>query len=311
MKKFIVKGTLFYTIILIIIITFLFLSVQGPTKPLIAEWTNSSDYMDDSGRLPRYEAARTQDGTTQLVIGDSICNQMFGGVSGYNPQASILGMDAAFMMTGQYLLAEEYLKNHPGTTDIFLIMHPLSITRTFDMEWTYRYGIMPYVETDTLQYLDQNTIDIMTETYGSFFLRSDVVSLIENSPVCRKLALNYILSNREPYVQENPFEIADQYVKKLYGLCQENNVRLHLYSSPVAEHYREQAAELSAEYEGTWMSRQYPDYFNNIYYYPDEWAEDLSHFSGEYAERDALNETIKKAYPDTVLLEKISLSPTD
>lgn len=301
------KGTVFYTIILAVITAVIFLSTHEAAKPIIAQWTNCSEYMGESGRISKYEAARTQDGTTQLVIGDSICNQMFGGLSSYNPQASILGMDAAFMITGQYLLAEEYLKNHPEATDIFIIMHPLAITRTFDMEWSYRYGVMPYVETDTLQYLDQNTIDIMADTYGSFFLQKDIVSLVENSPICRKLCLNYLLQNKTPYVQEHSFEIADQYVKKLHDLCQKNNVQLHLYSSPVAENYRKQVEELALEYQGTWMSLQYPDYLNDIFFYPDEWAEDLSHFSGEYAERNELNEIIREAYGGTALLKNIKL----
>lgn len=307
MKKFIVKGILFCTIIFFICVGFLFLSAKEPTRSIIARWTDSEEFMDESEMLPYFERARRQDGTTQLVIGDSICRQLFADVSKYNPQTSILGTNAALMITGQYLMAEEYLKNHPDTTDVFLVMHPLTITRTIDTEWSYRYAVMTYVETDTMQYLDQNTVDVMESTFGSFFLNKKVVQVVEDSPVARKLCLSYINSNKEDYVQSSPFEIADQYVKKLYELCEENGVELHFYSSPVAEYYREEMAELSESYEGTWMSSRYPDYLSDIWYYPSEWAEDLSHFSGEYAERGKLNETIRQAYEQTVLLEKLKL----
>ena len=60
-------------------------------------------------------------------------------------------------------------------------------------------------------------------------------------------------------------------------------------------------------FRGTWISSRYPDYMNDILYYPSEWSEDMSHFGGEYAERDKLNETIERAYEKTVLLQKLKL----
>lgn len=307
MRKFLLKGFLFVAIIFCICTFILFLSVKEPTRTIFAGWTESETFMDSNEMLPYFERAVKQDGTTQLVIGDSICRQMFSGLSEYNPQTSILATNAALMITGQYLLAEEYLKSHPEATDVFLVMHPLTITRTFDTEWGYRYAAMTYVETDTLRFLDENTVEAMESVYGSFFMRKNVVRLIEDSPVCRKLYLSYINFNGEDYVQDSFFEIADQYIKKLYDLCEENGAELHLYSSPVSEYYREQMEELSVEYGETWMSSQYPDYFDDILYYPSEWTEDMSHFSGEYAERGRLNEIIERAYEETELLEKLKL----
>lgn len=307
MRKFVLKGSLFCTIILVIAVSVICLSTREPGRSAIARWTDSEEFMGESGMLPFFKRAREQDGTTQLVIGDSICRQMFSGVSEYNPETSILATNAALMITGQYLLAEEYLKAHPDTTDIFLIMHPLTITRTIDTEWSYRYAFMTYSETDTLQYLDKNTMKAMRGVYGSFFMNKWVVQLVEDSPIARKLALSYMDFNREDYVQSSPFEIADQYIKKLYDLCEEKGVELHLYSSPVSEFYREQVEELEESFRGTWISSRYPDYMNDILYYPSEWSEDMSHFGGEYAERDKLNETIERAYEKTVLLQKLKL----
>lgn len=251
--------------------------------------------------LPYFARVREVNGSTRLIIGDSIANQLFSGLQAYNSKTDIVTANAALMITGQYLLAEEYMKNHPDATDIFLVIHPLALTRTFDTEWGYRYAVMTYVETDTIDYLDENTINAMSSVYGTFFLKKNIVNLIEDSPVCRKLYLSYININREDYVQESPFEIADQYVKKLYDLCVENMVELHVYSSPVSEYFKNQVAELSEGYGNTWMSTKFPDYFNQIMFYSDAWSEDLSHFSGEYAERERLNEIIAQAYGQTAL----------
>lgn len=307
MKKFVRKIFLFGIILVLISASFLYLSTKEPARTLMAGWTKSEEYLVPNEMLPYFEQARQQDATTRLVIGDSICRQMFSGVGEYNPQTKILATNAALMITGQYLMAEEYIKNHPDTTEVFLFMHPMTITRTIDTEWSYRYAAMTYVETDTLQYLDKNTVKAMTDTFGSFFMNKKVVQAAEASPIIRKLCLNYINSNRENYVQSSPFEIADQYVKKLYELCKEGNIAFYFYPSPVAEFYRNDVEVLTESYDSTWMSTQYPDYLKNIYYYPDEWTEDMSHFSGDYAERGKLNEIIKQAYEQTVLLEKVNL----
>lgn len=307
MKKLIWKSILFFLIILSACAGVLFLSARDPFRPAIARLTGSEGFMDDSGMLPYFETAAQQDGTTQLVIGDSVCRQMFSDLGEYNPEKSFLATNAALMMPGQYLLAQDYFENHTGVTDVFLIMHPLTLTRTFDMEWGYRYAAMTYVETNHIQHLDEITVDAMEEAYGAFFLREDMVWLAEDSPICRRLCLSHIHSSGEPYEQKHPFEIADLYVEKLDELCRENGAELHLYSSPVSMYYREQIAELAESYEGTWMRGRFPHYMEEIWYYPDEWSEDLSHFSGEYARREKLNETIERAYGNTRLWEGLKL----
>lgn len=307
MKKLLWKSILFFLIILILCAGVIFLSTRESLRPGIARLTDSEEFMDESEMLPYFDRAAQRDGTTQLVIGDSVCRQMFSELGEYNPEKSFLATNAALMVPGQYLLARDYFENHPGITDVYLVMHPLTLTRTFDMEWGYRYAAMTYVETDNLQYLDEITLDAMEGAYGAFFLREDVVQLVEDSPVCRKLCLSYINANGEPYEQEHPFEIADLYVEKLYGLCQENGAELHLYSSPVSMYYHEQIDALAESYEGTWMSSQFPHYMEDIWYYPNEWSEDLSHFSGEYAQRDKLNEAIEQAYGNTRLWEELKL----
>lgn len=308
MKKFFAKGFLFVLIICFLCSAFVSLSMREPYRAVIAEWTASEEFMSDSGILPYFEKVRETDQTSQLVIGDSICRQMFVELGEANPQMSIQASNAALMITGQYLLAEEYLKSHPEATDVFLVMHPMAITRTFDTEWSYRYAVMSYVETDTIGYLDKNTLDDMAGVYGRFFMRKEAVRVIEDSPVMRKLYLSYININRSDYVQSSPFEIADQYVRKLYDLCEEHGAKLHVYPSPVAEVFRGRSEELEKEYGATWMCTQYPDYFRDILYYPDEWSEDTSHFSGEHAEREELDKIIETAYEGTELLENLKKS---
>lgn len=308
MKKFIWKCGLFSVLICAACACFLLLSAREPFRPMLARLTNSQEFLEDSGMLPYFEQAVESDGTTRLIIGDSICRQMFSPLEAYNPDKSVLATNAALMMPGQYLLAREYLRSHPDTTDVFLVMHPLTLTRTFDMEWGYRYAAMTYVETEGLPFLDQSTRDAMEEAYGSVFLTKGAVWMMEYSPVCRKIGLNYLQSCRQPYAQGHPFEIADLYVEKLFDLCREYGAELRLYASPVSEYYREEMENLAEAYGETGMSRLFPDYMKNIWYFPQDWTEDQSHFSGEYASRERLNEIIGQAYGNTVLWDSLNVT---
>ena len=307
MKKLIGKGLVFLVAVFFICMGLLYLSAKEPARTVLARWTGSEAFMDTNEMLPYFQRAKEPEDTTKLILGDSICRQMFAELEPYNDDTDILATNAALMMTGQYLLAEEYVENHPETTDIFLVMHPMTLTRTIDTEWSYRYALMTYVETDTFSKLDPNTINAYRQVFGDFLVKKEVVGAIEESPILRKLALSYINTNKENYVQDNSFELADQYVKKLYDLCKEREINFHFYSSPVTEYYYTDISALRVEYEGTWMSSQFPDYLNDIYYYPSEWAEDLSHFSGEYATREKLNEMISKVYGETPL-QQIKIS---
>lgn len=301
MKKLFLKGFIFVSMIFSAVVVMIWLSTSEPFRSLIASLTASEDFMAGSGMLPYYERARETDGSTKLIIGDSIANQLFSALQESNPETDILTTNAALMITGQYLLAEEYLKNHPNATDIYLVMHPLSLTRTFDTEWSYRYAFMTYVETGTINSLDQNTLEAMEDVYGAIFMQKEIVNLIEDSPVCRKLCLSYISTHKEDYVQQSSFEITDQYIRKLYDLCMEYHVTLHVYPSPVSEYHKDLVLGLREEYQNTWMSVQFSEYFDQILFYPEEWSEDMSHFSGEYTQREKLNEIIRNAYGQDAL----------
>lgn len=102
-----------------------------------------------------------------------------------------------------------------SVTDVFLIVLPESLGRTFDTRCGYQYTVMPFVETDTLKDLDDNTLDIMEDTYGKAFLNRKIIKVLHLSAVNRKLYLNILADHTPGYVLSNHFEIADQYVVKI------------------------------------------------------------------------------------------------
>lgn len=302
MKKLIIK----ILILCLAVLGFLFiieeLSCNDDTKEAMARLTNSEDYLEQgSGAasiLPIIGSAGMEDGKRVLVLGDSIAGQMFSGLAEEYPDVRIACANAAINISGQYMLASVFLDSHPDATDIWLYAHPLTLVRGYDLELGYGYAVMPFAIAGSLKYLDDRTMEEMRFVYGSLSMNPDVASFIDASPLNRKIFLSYIRMHNEPYVQENDYEIASRCIIRLKELCESRGVTFHFYSSPSTEYYRDKIEETRSDYELSDMYALYPDYLDSIYYFPNEWSGDMTHFSTEYANREVYDMVMDEAYDD-------------
>lgn len=309
MRKFYSKITIFLLLLALFLGTVDYISMVDPWRKVLAKYTDSEEFISVNVGVaeikPYIEKVQTKDDTTILIIGDSVCKQMFDGLQQYNEDMCITGSNAAIAMTGQYILARKYIENHPGVTDVYMFLLPGSLRATFDTQWGYQYTVMPFVETDTLKLLDNNTIEAMESVYSEFFMRPLVVEWIDKSAINRKLYLNMLDDTKEGYQQKTSYEIAEQYIKKIYDLCQENDIELHLYPCPVVESQRTSIENMKEEYTKTWLYTKFPDYLDKVLFYPDEQARDGVHFGGDYASQKYYNEKIKIIFEGAQLLEKL------
>lgn len=305
MKKFYVRVSIFTFLFCILIIVIDYLSMEDPFYRQLAILTNSESFI--TGNVgpdeikPYIYKVQEDDNTTKLIIGDSVCHQLFNGLQEYNSDITIVGSNAGIAMTGQYILAEEYIKHHPNATDIYLIVLPSSLQINFGTTWGYQYTIMPFVETQTIQLLDEDTIQCMESVYGKFFMEPLVVYFIDRSAINRKIYLNTLKKLSNGYEPENRYEIAEQYIGKIQELCKEHQIRLHLYACPMAEKRKESVEEIRGTFKETMLYDMFPDYLANIYYYPDKQFRDGTHFGGEYDEQSYFNEIIMEMFSDREL----------
>lgn len=312
MKRFYLNASAFIALLLITVIGLDMLSMFGGTRIILAKLTDSTEYISDhtgsADIIPQIEKAMAKDGTTKLIIGDSVCRQLFNGLQDINSEDfTIIGSNAAITMAGQYILAAEYLKAHPNATDIYLFALPPSLKRTFDTELGYQYVIMPFAETDTLCNLDSGTISLLEGVYGKFFMKKNIVKAIDLSGINRKLFLNYLLDNAEGYEPASYFELADKYVCEIDRLCKENNVKFHFYPCPRIESSREAMEDIKGEFNNSAVSKINPEYMDMIYYFPDGKSEDGTHFSPEYATQEQLNTVITEMLNGNELLKSLKL----
>ena len=302
MKKLIIKISILCLAVLGFLIIIEALSCNDDTKEAMARLTNSEDYLEQgSGAasiLPIIGSAGMEDGKRVLVLGDSIAGQMFSGLAEEYPDVRIACANAAINISGQYMLASVFLDSHPDATDIWLYAHPLTLVRGYDLELGYGYAVMPFAIDGSLGYLDDRTLDEMRSVYGRLSMNPDVASFVDASPLNRKLFLSYIRMHNEPYVQENDYEIASRCIIRLKELCESRGVTFHFYSSPSTEYYRDKIEETRSDYELSDMYALYPDYLDSIYYFPNEWSGDMTHFSTEYANREVYDRVMDEAYDE-------------
>lgn len=312
MKKFYGKVLFFILLLVIGVIGIEYASMQDSSRQFIAKVTNSEQYI--TGNVgsdeikPYIFEAQKNSSYTKLIVGDSVCHQMYHGLQEYNEDICMLGSNAAITMAGQYILVEEFLKNHENVTDVYLIIIPTSLKTTFDTTWGYQYTAMPFVETNTIQLLEEKTIAQMEDVYGKFFMKAEVVSAMNRSAVNRKIYLNEL---QKHVVVDNEKEISEvslTYIEKMKLLCDKKGVKFHLYAGPVAdtgEKHELVEVRLKEEYENSVLKKYFPEYLNEIVFYPEEQFTDGIHFGGKWKKQEEYNKKIKEMYEGTELLEQL------
>ena len=167
---------------------------------------------------------------------------------------------------------------------------------------------MPFVEADLLKDLDDNTIEIMGNTYGKLFLNKQIVRALCLSSVNRKLYLNTLKDHTPGYVLSNHFELADQYVVKIADLCKSRGVNFYLYPCPVSEKVKERKVDrIREEFINSKIYSINPKYLDMIYFYPAEQSQDGVHFSGDYKNQTVYNSALRKILSGEPILDYLTL----
>lgn len=318
MKKFVGKLVVFLCIFGAILLGLDVLSAVPPFRQWFAYITDSSDYYaGEDDDVTRYiSQVREQGEYTKLVVGDSVCFQLTNGLRDCNQEYSLVGNNRALSIAGEYLLTREFLETHEGITDVYLIVGLDSLQTNIDVLYGYQYVVMPFTREDLISNLDDNTIDEMNHTFGTLFMQKPVSRLVACSSVNRKLYLNYIKEHKgvlDPNEGKGIVlsEVAVQYLQKIYDLCEEHDVTLHLLPDPLADNdwRHEQATALQEDFAVRGLDELFPNYFDEITYYPEEQFVDGIHFGEPYNTQEEFNRKLQELYMDRGYLDGLVLEP--
>lgn len=301
MKFFLRKLVVFLFLAFLLIVGFLILSSTEMWRMPIARLTKSTEYAEGNVGakeiIPYIEKVQEKNSCTKLIIGDSVCNQVLNRFQEDNNKFCIAGTNRAITLAGQYILAEEFVKVHEDVTDIYLVIILDSLTSRFDMQFGYQYVVMPFTETDTMDSLMPSTRNQLRKIYGTLFCWKPVVEIIETSPLNRKLFLN-LLTYKERFfpIRSNTVvsDVSYLYLEKLYRLCEEKNIQLHLIPGPHADtegqHIQKERIENELKENG--YIKYFGNYFDKIKYYPVELFRDGVHFNEDLIEDDFLKKVV-------------------
>ncbi len=309
MKKFFLKILIFGGLNISVIGFFLLLSASEAWRLPIAELTQSKEYIyEDFGPgeiIPYIKRVQEKNSYTKLIIGDSVCNQIFERYYGMDDDYCICGTNQAITIAGQYILAEEFIKNHEDATDIYLVVIMDSLTSGYNAQFGYQYAVMPFVETDTIGALDEDTRKDISGMYGGIFCRKEMVEVIHKSPLCMKLYLNALAQKDELFPSKQQGLISDlayQYLEKLKALCDKEGIQLHLVPGPHADsedqHSRAEQVRSKAEEKGDPLG--IGEYLDQIIYYPEELFKDRVHFDEDKLEADFFEKLVQNILPGVV-----------
>ncbi len=313
MKAFLLRLAAFVLAALVLFCGVLGFSAFAPFSEIFAKLTGSTDYSASAseeigGHIANVQAA---DGAAALILGDSVCWQVFDPFSLCNTAYRIDGSNRAVTIAGQYLLAKAFLDAHPGATDVYLIVTPESFSAGFDAGYGYQYAAAPFAAAGLLGGLDETTRAELNAAYGAPFLTGRFARWADASPLVKKLYLNALelVPRQEETGPLTP--MAARNLQNLAALCQERGAAFHLLCAPLAdtEDRRSTMAALEAAFREQGLYDSYSAYFTETPWYdPGLFGEDGIHFDNTVADMEFCASVVQDLQTATGLLDGLVLS---
>lgn len=247
---------------------------------------------------PAIEKVDTPSDHTKLVIGDSVCHQIFNVFQDQNDDYLLLGTNQAITMDGQYILAKLFLNSHTEVSDIYLVLLPGGFASGCDSEMSYSYLVEPFGRMNKLNLLSEYSQNMMTDIYGNIFLQKRVIELIDDSCINNKI---FLFNNQKRIEKMSAGESsvlskeAEYYVMDLYEICRSRNISLHILPGPIMDTESRYCAveNLQDAVEKSAVAFLFENYFESISYYPEEMFPDGVHFGGGYDNEEIYRQCLK------------------
>lgn len=313
MKGFLLRLAAFVLAALVLFAGVLGLSAFAPFSEIFAKLTASTGYSASASEEIGAHIANVQadDGATALILGDSVCWQVFDPFSLCNTAYRIDGSNRAVTLAGQYLLAKAFLDAHPGATDVYLILTPDSFAAGFDAGYGYQYAAAPFAAAGLLDGLDETTRAELNAAYGAPFLTKDFVRWADASPLVKKLYLNALEVLPDKESEGALPAMAARSLENLAALCEGRGAAFHLLCAPLAdsEARRTSMAALEEAFRQAGLYDSYATYFTcTPWYDPALFGEDGVHFDNATADMDFYAQVIRDIQAATGLLDGLVLS---
>lgn len=298
MKKFLCRFLLLLFSLIVTAIMLDAFSFTSLGNVIMGKLTYSTGYarMGSAEIIPKIEKVQKKDKTKKLIVGDSVCNQVFNDLQVKNPSYCIAASNASLSLAGQYLLIKEYVNSHEQIEEVDLFLLPRSFYSDNLYKNGFSYFIAAFFETNLMEELDKERYALIQSEYPYFAKNPSLIKLIDYSPVNQKIFLNYKFSNQEKRSDEECFWESDYYLHKISELCRKQNIKFKLFSGPIPDNKdkRDEVEQLCKYSRISADDELWSQYFESIVYEDSKMFPDGVHYGGKYKDRIYYNEYLEK-----------------
>lgn len=256
---------------------------------------------------PYIEKVQTQDGTTGIILGDSVCCGLYNELQEINPSLTIVGSNQAVSMVGQYLLLKAYLEHHPDATDAWIIARPDSLYADPSYSLGYSYLAIPFTKAGLTDCLSEDTVDDLKAMFGQPMLSPKICDFMEESVIGRLSYLTFI--NSKYYKKRDSMDHSGmRYLVRIAELCDENGISLHVLPAPLpdTEYSHEEVMKLQEKFRESGMMPYIDQYVAHVVYYDEELFRDGIHIRWKY-EPEMCEQMVTLMYPGDSLHEVLKI----
>ncbi len=287
MKQLILKAVIFF------ILGFIILNIT-------AYWLlKNKNYISTVGWRSVLRAINNVDGLDRskikvIILGDSVGNQIFPRETHPNSLTS----NGSVLAVGHYILAYNAIKRCRNLKYVVLASIPSAIGQSFERKFTYNNVMKPFYTFENLPLFSELIRGKINQKRLSHFV---IFPFIKIAPFLSDIVFSGAIKENVG----NPLsDLSMEYLKKLYRLCRENDIKLIVVSPPVPRHLQKKLnlKKMKAQIIKNKLGHIFKGYFKSIMYLAGKHFEkDNVHLNYYFAKKNR-RKLAQKILPKEVLL---------
>lgn len=259
MKKLLLKLTIFSSLIFFI---------EYEISNLIREGKFNINIIN-SGIFILQEKSKQQHIAPRLIIGDSVCDQLYSGNLDNSALCS-LASNQGVTIAGYYMLIYNYLqKNKPK--EIYLLVHPSTLQNNLS-KVSYNYFLKPFYNKEYKHLINETLHKEIKQIPNYWMCQLPIFFSTSYTPI-------YETSKTNPISN-----ISKAYIDSISNICNKNNIKFQLVIPPVSDIYKKEFSLIKEKLH----EEPYTSAFSKIEFIPDSLFIDHTHFKHKYIPNDYL-----------------------
>ena len=225
------------------------------------------------------EKAGHNSGLPAVILGDSVCNQLWNQRED-SLNIAHLGCNQAITSAGTYLLLKKYLEHNPQTQEVFYIICPQSLGNDLNLNYTYQYFVIPFFKGENVKLLDEDTTQKVYDRFGRFFAENGLIkSVLLNNNLFMKRYLEHIKTKPAQIYTRRLSPTAAIYLPKIQELCAKHNAKLSVLPVPIPDTSENNDWDnFRKDVKAFGLYEVLGNFTEKIHYCPADWFGDGVHF---------------------------------